>query len=151
MKYLLQIILLIIFTLNLVYCWNNNQKVLIKEVEVLVYNDRTVPYDSIFNKIAFIESNNNPNVIGDNGTSFGIVQIQKSVIKDVNYYWGTSFKHSEAFSKERSKRIFKLYLLSLIERQGIRTEEQIVRCWNGGPEGFKKSSTDKYWEKYQGI
>ena len=27
--------------------------------------------------------------------------------------------------------------------------EKIARNWNGGPSGFKKSRTEKYWEKVE--
>ena len=27
------------------------------------------------------------------------------------------------------------------------TDEVIARNWNGGPNGYKKKSTEKYWEK----
>lgn len=31
------------------------------------------------------------------------------------------------------------------------SEEKIARCWNGGPRGWKKKATQKYWAKVKII
>ena len=32
---------------------------------------------------------------------------------------------------------------------GLTTAEEIARCWNGGPRGYKKSRTEYYWKKVE--
>jgi len=110
--------------------------------------------DLIFNNIKYVETNNNPNAIGDNGKAYGVVQIHKICIKDVNKTYNTNFTHEDAFNEEISKEIFKLYI-----RKGIKifyrkhgrnpNEEEVVRMWNGGIyKGYIYKSTKKYYQKY---
>ena len=100
-----------------------------------------------------VESNNNPDAIGDDGCSFGVLQIRLGVIEDVNKQHGTSFIHNDAFDVGKSERIFDLYITiwtdNLENKLGREaTAEDIVRIWNGGPLGYQKNSTIKYYNKY---
>jgi hypothetical protein len=92
-----------------------------------------------------VESNRNDKAIGDNGKAFGIVQIHQSVIDDVNRMYRKTYKHSDAFDRGKSEEIFRLYLSYYCG--DVTKAEQASRIWNGGPKGFKKESTKKYWKK----
>jgi len=108
-------------------------------------------FDAIYDKIIIVETNNDPQAIGDNGASYGQAQIQKAVILDVNKEFGLSLKHEDAFDAGQSRRIFKLYARWLHKYVNINTEEELVRCWNGGPTGHKKQATIKYLNKYKSL
>ena len=100
-----------------------------------------------------VETNFRPNMIGDGGDSFGILQIQEGAIQDVNRVFGTSYVHSDAFDEACSGEIFELYIsiwIKKLEKREKRpvTEEDIVRIWNGGPRGYQKHSTLDYLDKY---
>ena len=100
-----------------------------------------------------VESNHRPSIIGDNGASFGILQIQQGAIDDVNLKFGTSYTHQDAFDIVCAEEIFDLYVTiwadHLEKREGREaTTEDIVRIWNGGPIGYKRHSTKYYFKKY---
>lgn len=103
--------------------------------------------------LKIMESHNDPNQIGDNGKSWGILQIQLNVIKDVNKAYGTQYIHSDAFDEGCAEEIFELYLaiwVGKLEKRHNRkaTIEDMVRIWNGGPRGYQRSSTLDYLKKY---
>lgn len=102
--------------------------------------------DSVIERLAFLESRNNPKLIGDNGKAVGILQIWNVVLDDVNKHYGTKYIPSDRYNVHKSKQIAKLYLRKYGKGK---TEQQIVRIWNGGPDGHRQSSTIKYWREYE--
>lgn len=111
----------------------------------------------IWKRIVEIESNKDPTAIGDNGMSWGIVQIQKIAVDDVNRLYGTSYTHADAFDVECAKEIFHLYLYAGIvmfknRYNRMPTEQEVVRMWNGGIyTGYKRKTTIKYYRKYKQL
>lgn len=110
---------------------------------------------SMFEVITMTESNNNPEAIGDEGRSWGIAQIQKICVDDVNRIYGTNYTHEEMFDVACAKEVFLLYLQAGISRYyskhgEIPSEGQVVRMWNGGIyKGHYKRSTLTYLERYK--
>lgn len=113
-----------------------------------------VNLDSIIQVLKFVESENNPKAIGDQGRSYGILQIQKIAIEDVNKRYGTNYIHQDAFKVNCAEEIFKLYVtmwsehLYKKEKRKVRVED-IVRIWNGGPRGYLKDATEWYLRKFK--
>lgn len=111
----------------------------------------------IYEAIAIVESNNNPSAIGDNGKAVGSYQIWKIVVDDVNRIIGRNhFTYEDRKCPAKSKQICILYLnhySKVYERKtgNKATEEVKARIWNGGPNGWKKESTKKYWEKIKKV
>lgn len=105
--------------------------------------------------LAQVESANDPNAIGDNGRAVGILQIHKCVVDDVNRILGADvFKYSDRKNQGLSWRIAGIYLGHYgrhYERLTGKsaTHEVLARIWNGGPDGWKKPSTLKYWKRVQ--
>ena len=101
-----------------------------------------------------VETNHRLDVIGDGGKAYGILQIHKGVILDVNRYYGTTYTHKDAFDVVCAEEIFNLYIgigVELFEKKYCRspTEEEIVRMWNGGCyKGYLYKSTKPYYLKY---
>ena len=53
---------------------------------------------SIMSILKTVETNtHDPDSIGDNGRSYGILQIQRSVLSDVNRIYGTDYRHKDMF------------------------------------------------------
>jgi hypothetical protein len=97
--------------------------------------------------LAMIESSNQPNAIGDNGKAIGILQIHRSVVKDVNRIYGTNYKWPEdCKDKEKAKDICFKYL-SYYGKD--KTPEQLARIWNGGPNGHNSKATIPYLKKFR--
>ena len=101
-----------------------------------------------------IESNNNPNAIGDNGDAVGILQIHEIMVDDVNRIIGTEvFDYDDRTDKNASIAMCKIYL-NHYGKNKISTEstelENIAllgRMWNGGPKGYTRRSTLPYMSK----
>lgn len=90
--------------------------------------------------------------VGDSGDAKGILQIHECVIEDVNNFYGFHYVHNDAFNPVLAIRICTYYLrywgrVYLKKTEKEPTQEVLARIWNGGPNGYKKSSTDKYWAK----
>ena len=112
---------------------------------------------SIMSILKVVETNNDTDSIGDNGTSYGILQIQRSVLSDVNRIYGTDYRHKDMFDEEASEEVFMLYLcygkeVFLKKHCRFPTEEEMVRMWNGGIyKGYKYNQTKLYYQKYLDV
>lgn len=112
---------------------------------------------SIMSILKQVETNGDVNAIGDNGRSYGILQIQRSVLSDVNRVYGTNYKHKDMFDEKASEEVFMLYLCLgkekfLKKHCRFPTEEELVRMWNGGIyKGYTYKQTKKYYKKYLSV
>lgn len=100
--------------------------------------------------IASIESGCNPNAVGDDLKSIGILQIQEAYVKDAAEHAEKNWVHMDALDELTAIRIFRAYMdrYATEERLGRPvTFEDIARIHNGGPNGYKKQSTIPYWNK----
>jgi len=113
--------------------------------------------EDIRDVLKHVESEHDPAALGDyrgdTPTAFGILQIRKIAIDDVNRIYGTSYKVYDAFDIKCSEEIFKLYIThwtnKLEKREGRKaTTADIVRIWNGGPRGYLKGGTKWYLKKF---
>lgn len=108
------------------------------------------PSNKLIDAICKVESNNGMYDVGDNGKAIGCLQIWKTVVDDVNKYSKVKYTYADRYNKVKSYEIFKLYIghYATKKRLGRKpTNEDMARIWNGGPNGYKKTSTIKYWNK----
>lgn len=109
---------------------------------------------TIYEVLKHVESNNNPKAIGDTGNAFGVVQIHKACVEDVNRVYGTQYYHEQMFDEQCASEVFYLYLrygikLFKIRNKAKPTTQDVVRMWNGGIySGYRRESTKKYYKKY---
>lgn len=99
--------------------------------------------------LILVESGGDWQAVGDNGRSWGGLQIQASVVQDINDYYSMEYPHEAAFIERHARNIARLYLLRWVGPDG--TPEQYARVWNGGPNGMRKKATLKYWKKAQAF
>tara|TARA_Y100000004_G_C8921556_1_gene415662 strand:- start:1019 stop:1384 length:366 start_codon:yes stop_codon:yes gene_type:complete len=100
--------------------------------------------------LATVESGQNPRAVGDDLKSLGILQMQEAYVQDAAEYANKPWVHEDALDELTSIKIFRAYMerYATEERLGRPvTFEDIARIHNGGPNGYKKKSTIKYWEK----
>jgi len=103
------------------------------------------PTDALINAIIAVESHGNNKAIGDThlkNKAYGCLQIRKGVLIDVNNRFNTTYTNDDCFNREKSIKIFKLYM----KIYKPSNEEECARMWNGGPKGHKKNSTENYWK-----
>tara|TARA_E500000318_G_C3412424_1_gene154121 strand:+ start:50 stop:391 length:342 start_codon:yes stop_codon:yes gene_type:complete len=100
--------------------------------------------------LAMVESNCNPNAVGDDLKSIGILQMQEAYVQDAAEFAGEDWAHMDALDELTAIHIFRAYMnrYATEERLGQPvTLEDIARIHNGGPNGYKKKSTIPYWNK----
>ena len=102
-----------------------------------------------------VESNGKVLAVGDKGKAYGCLQIWDVVIQDVNRISKSNYKHKDAFNRDKAFKIVEIYLEhwgKIYEKRTGRkvTNEVYARVFNGGPIGYKKKSTIKYWKKVKG-
>ena len=103
-----------------------------------------------------IESGGDCRAVGDGGASVGCLQIQVAAIKDVNRVYGRHYLPLDRYNQRKSEEICRLYLMhygAVYERQTGQapTQEVLSRIWNGGPTGWRKASTERYWKKVSEV
>lgn len=101
--------------------------------------------------IEYVESNGDPDAIGDNGAAVGCLQIHKIMVQDVNrilrkrgYTFAGCYDYNDRYSRSQSYAMAEIYFDHYCEGEDF---EHMARCWNGGPSGYQKESTKAYWEK----
>ena len=113
------------------------------------------PDTSLLQAICTVESNCDGSIVGDGGRAIGPYQIW-------NVYWQDAVEFDESIGgtyedcvkKEYSERIIRAYWqrYATQKRLGRKpTDEDRARIHNGGPNGYKKESTEKYWKKVKEI
>ena len=106
--------------------------------------------------LILVESSGNPDAIGDNGKAVGVLQIHPIVIEDVNRIYGTDFTLEDRYEINHSRNVANLYLAywgyKYEENTGFQANTEVyARIWNGGPNGWNKKSTNKYWIKVKEV
>jgi len=133
----------------------NTKNLVVIFTAMLAINVSAVEVTADFLKaIETVESHGNAKAIGDNGKAYGVYQIHKSYVEDVNRISGKNFTHEDAFDKDKAKEMVEIYLTnygkSYEKKTGKKaTNEVLARIHNGGPNGYKKDATKKYWNKVQ--
>ena len=98
-----------------------------------------------------VESNGNDKAIGDNGKAIGCLQIWK-------IYWFDACERSniggvylDCYKRGYAVRVFDAYMKRYAREAwtspGGFDAEKVARIHNGGPKGYKKTATLKYWKK----
>ena len=75
-------------------------------------------------------------------------------VQDAAEYAGKDWLHEDAFDRETSIDIFIAYISRYATEDRIGrpvTAEDIARIHNGGPNGWKKKSTEAYWREVRSI
>ena len=110
-------------------------------------------YDSTMVKaLIMIESSGNDNAHRKSEDAVGCLQIRRTMVRDINRILkrqGSSkrFKFKDRWNRSKSIEMFDIYC----EYYNLQSPEVISRCWNGGPKGYKKKSTRKYWTKVKSL
>ncbi len=109
---------------------------------------------NLMEALILVESGGNDRAIGDRHLkekAYGPLQIRQPVCDDYNRAHGTKYKAEVMLgNRPLSKKVCQWYLehytsVKVLGRKP--TLENLARIWNGGPSGWKKRSTEKYWVK----
>lgn len=109
-----------------------------------------VSLEDLTEAMAWVESRNDPDQHNIKENAVGYLQIRPIMIDEVNRLLkkegsSTRYTHKHAWDKECSIEIFENW----VRLNRYKDPEIIARNWNGGYRGFKKKSTEGYWEKVE--
>lgn len=102
--------------------------------------------------LALILVESSGNNLAVNGDCWGCLQIRPIYVEDVNRIAGTRFTHADAFDRQKSIQMFRIYTghYATPERLGrTPTIQDIARIHAGGPNGWSDPATIAYWQKVQ--
>ena len=109
----------------------------------------------LLNALIFIESRGNDSAIGDRhlvgNEAVGALQIRPIMVREINRICKIIGSHERFTLKDRFDRDKSVHMF-LIWREFHHSDsspEKIARNWNGGPKGYKKDRTIKYWNKIE--
>ena len=107
--------------------------------------------DDLLDAIEQVESNGNPNAIGDDGNAIGSFQIWESYVDDVNRILGKKkYSYQDRLDSCLSRQMTKTYISHYAIEKRLHhkpTHQDMARIHNGGPNGYRKKSTEIYWGK----
>ena len=127
--------------------WMNQIKV--KDIEPIeVKNVQRVPQEIVLGMIQ-VESNGNDEAYNESEDAVGCLQIRPIMVREVNRILKMKgeeyrFKMKDRWDREKSLEMFWIWR---DYHHPDSDYEIIARNWNGGPNGYKKKSTERYWEK----
>jgi len=111
--------------------------------------------DDVISAIRIVESNNDPNAVGDSGNAIGVYQIWRFYWKDAVEHSNLQGKYLDCYDPTYADSIVRSYMKRYATKRRLGrepTQEDISRIHNGGPNGYKKkTATNKYWNKVKRI
>lgn len=120
-------------------------------VVMLGLNIGSVPpakVDSLLVAIATVESGNDSRAVGDGGKAIGAYQIHKVYWQDaVDFDKTLGGSYQDCYDPDYARRVVLAYLKRYAPAGA--TAETLARIHNGGPRGYLKKATLKYWTKVQ--
>ena len=110
-------------------------------------------WNDLLEAIRIVESNNNPDAVGDNGNAIGVYQIWEDYHTDACMAGNISGEYLDCYDPVYAENVVVEYMkrYATKRRLGVVTPEKIARMHNGGPNGWKIGATDKYWAKVKPI
>lgn len=108
--------------------------------------------DELIEALIWVESRGNEDAVGDTHLvepSIGVLQLRPIMVREVNRILKQSgsekrFKLRDRKSREMSIEMFTIWYNAYHKDSSF---EKAARNWNGGPNGWKKESTQLYWDK----
>ena len=109
-----------------------------------------------------VESNGENGFVADkhlgedpNLWAYGVLQVRKVYVDDVNEYCGTSIYANDCrWDPELSILVTQAYMNRYAKKSRLKrnpTFEDVARIHNGGPNGWRYKSTDKHWAKFKRL
>ena len=110
-------------------------------------------WNALLEAIRIVESNNNPDAVGDGGNAIGIYQIWEDYHTDACMAGNINGKYLDCYNPVYAKNVVVEYMkrYATERRLGVVTPEKIARMHNGGPNGWRIDATKKYWDKVEPI
>ena len=113
----------------------------------------TAQQQELVDALIIVESNGNDNAIGDNGKAIGCLQIWEIYHTDAVERSRIGGSYKDCFNRDYAIKVFDAYMKRYAREAWTNPAkfdaEKVARIHNGGPRGYKKNATKKYWKKVQ--
>jgi len=104
--------------------------------------------DALWESICTVESHHDPKAYCASEDSAGIAQIRPICVRDCNRIVGQNkWTLDDRWDVDKSREMFFAYTSHYLKHYKVGGSEARARIWNGGPTGWRKSSTEGYWRK----
>jgi soluble lytic murein transglycosylase-like protein len=100
--------------------------------------------ESLIDAIAIVESNGDPDAVGDGGRALGMYQIHRAYWQDGTRFLGVKWAYEQARDPQKARRVVRAYLMHYGRGKGLL---DMARIHNGGPRGHRKAATRAYARK----
>jgi hypothetical protein len=111
----------------------------------------TTQQQELVDAIIMVESNGNDEAVGDNGNAIGCLQIWKIYHTDAIERSGIGGSYKDCYNREYAIKVFDAYMRRYAREAWTDPKqfdaEKVARIHNGGPKGYRKQATLKYWHK----
>ena len=88
------------------------------------------------------ESSNGTRLYNPAEGAYGVLQIRRAALLDVNEYAGTNYTLYDMY-RSRALSVWAFY--QYCERYDAETPEGMARLWAGGPSGQYSNAAERYW------
>jgi hypothetical protein len=122
-----------------------------KMSEVKKIEPEEIEFD-ITSALIYVESRGKDSAYNSSEDAVGCLQIRPIMVREVNRILKKTGKEERFDLEDRWDREKSLDMFHIWREyhHPNSTDEVIARNWNGGPNGFNKESTLKYWKKVKG-
>ena len=113
------------------------------------------PINQLVDALIYVESRGNDSIIGDKhlpgNEAVGALQIRPIMVREVNRILEIQGKTERFTLKDRFDRqqSIRMFMIWKNYHHKDSSPEKVARNWNGGPKGYKKDRTIKYWNKIE--
>ena len=120
--------------------------------EEIIVKELVEEKDLLLEAMIQVESRGIEDQIGDRHLgrpSVGVLQIRPIMVREINRILKKQnikkkLQMNDRYSRSKSIEMFYIWK---DYHHPEDSDEVIARCWNGGPKGWKRKSTDHYWNK----
>lgn len=136
----------------LTYCSSSHVDVTTQQ-ESQVVAEQEIPQQNILNAICLVESGGREDVVGDNGKAIGPYQIHREYWQDaLEFDPSIGGKYKDCVSRGYSEKVVAAYMRRYAQKAWNACDAEVIsRIHNGGPQGYKKEATVKYWHRVRSI
>lgn len=115
----------------------------------------TSQQEALLDALIQVESNGKDDAVGDNGNAIGCLQIWKIYWTDAVERSGIGGSYKDCYDRAYAKSIVDAYMTRYAREAWTNPKkfdaEKCARIHNGGPKGYRKQATEKYWKKVQKV
>ena len=115
----------------------------------------TAQQEQLLEALIEVESNGRDDAVGDNGNAIGCLQIWKAYHFDAVERSGIGGSYKDCYNRAYAKSIVDAYMTRYAREAWTNPKkfdaEKCARIHNGGPKGYRKQATEKYWKKVQKV